>query len=191
MEIQSMREKEGRGKYTAVLVFFFTFFRCSMKKKVSVGLMRLFFFFLLLLSDRFESVCSEKEEKKKMNRSFIQRLSRFRMKWNRCSHSLVFITPCLDVWERARARSRIERKKRGEIVRICSFARLAHQQQARRRRIRISQGRSISLLAQIQTHEQFIPDCFFLLCNRDAVNIDEMHLRTDFSWLYLLSSIIG
>lgn len=69
----------------------------------------------------------ERRRKKKMNRFFIQCLSRFQMKWNRCSYSFVFITPCLNVW--ACARSCIERKKRGEIVRICSFARLAHQQQ--------------------------------------------------------------
>lgn len=73
---------------------------------------------------------------------------------------LTFVRPhhTVSVWmnmcERARA-SKEGGRKRSEIVRKCSLARLAHQQQTRR----ISQGRSISLLAQIQINEQFIPDC--------------------------------
>ena len=47
------------------------------------------------------------------------------------------------------------KEKRGEIVRKRLLARLAHQQRTKR----ISQGRSISLLAQIQMYDQFIPDC--------------------------------
>jgi hypothetical protein len=140
------------GREIQVLWSFFLPFSFAIKFSVE----------LLLLSDRFERAYGKKKKRRRKRRwidSLFQRLSRFQIKWNRCSHSLVLITPCLYVYVWARASTEREREKRGEIVRKCSLARLAHQHRARR----ISQGRSISLLAQIQTHQQFIPDCFFYI----------------------------
>ncbi len=120
---------------------------------------------LLLLSDRFERAFGKKKTKRRRKRRWIDSLfnvSRFQIKWNRCSHSLVFITPCLYVYVWARASKREGERERKE-ARSWENAR-SHAWRINSKQRRISQGRSISLLAQIQTHEQFIPDCFFYIC---------------------------
>ena len=79
----------------------------------------------------------------------------------------MYMNVCASARALARRKGRTHTgRKRSEIVRKCSLACMAHQQQTRR----ISQGRSISLLAQIQINEQFIPDCVFSL-SIYAINI--------------------
>ena len=128
-----------------------------------------------MASKRRKTTTTIRRRRRKMDRFFIQYVSRFEMKRNGCSHAFVLIAPCsyvngrMHTWcicvcvymcVRASERTRVPRK--GE-ARSWENARLhAWRIKTRRRRRRRSQGRSISLLAQIQTYEQFFPDCFSL-----------------------------
>ncbi len=95
------------GREIQVLWSFFLPFSFAIKFSVE----------LLLLSDRFERAYGKKKKRRRKRRwidSLFQRLSRFQIKWNRCSHSLVFITPCLYVYVWARASKREGERERKE-----------------------------------------------------------------------------
>lgn len=126
--------------------------------------LKLFFSFTLYLPGEEEEVDLDSANVS-MGRRIDSRVHLVRLFSNQMKSMFTLARPQCSVSGRALSPS-IEEEERGarrdrEKMLVCTLDAWTTKKERRRRRR--SQGRSISLLAQIQTNEQFIPDCFFPL----------------------------